>query len=85
MGSNAKNLSALKDMIDDESKFKAIVERFRGEKIYFTGYGEFCTKEERDQAVYDDFRKGMNVVEIADKYEISTSLVYKICEQYCYS
>lgn len=80
---DANNLQILKDIVGDEL-FRVIAERFSGQKIYFSNYSGYCSKEERDAAVYKDMCHGMNIPEIAEKYDISISSVYKIIEHYCY-
>jgi len=76
---NVELLEELRELVGVE-QFKRISEHFKGEKIYFASYGEYISKEERDAVIWKDFIHGMPIPDIADKYGLQSSTVYKIIE-----
>lgn len=77
-----KNVELLVDLKDilGANLFKTFVERHPGEVLYLPKRGEYASKEERDEAIKDDFFDGMSNVELADKYNLSITSIYKIVE-----
>lgn len=77
--SNADKLKVLKDIVGNEL-FKVITEQLNGENIYFSNYGAYHSKRERDEAIKADFFGGMSQQELADKYDLTITSIYKIVE-----
>ncbi len=82
MNKNSRNLKILKDIVGIE-QFKVIAERLNGEHIVFNNHScqGFVSKEEREQAIRKDFFHGLSVWELAEKYGMAVSSIYKITEQ----
>lgn len=79
---NVELLEELRELVGNE-QFKKIIEHFKGQKIYFANYSGYISKEERDDAIWKDFIHDMSVNDIAEKYGLKVSTVYKITENRC--
>lgn len=79
-GKNVRNLQTLKGIVGEEL-FGVIVESLTGENIYFNKRMIHPSKEERDAAIKKDYIYGMELSEIAEKYGLKISSLYKIIEQ----
>ena len=81
MSKNAQNLQILKDIVGVEL-FIVISERLNGEHIAFGNHNcqGFVSKNEQANAIRKEFIHGKSVVELAEKYEMTVSNVYKITE-----
>lgn len=77
---NTENLKTLKNIVGNEL-FSVIIERLKGEHIYFSNFSGFATKEERDSEIRKDFYQGLSVPELAEKYKMKSWSIYKITEQ----
>lgn len=84
MNKNAMNLQVLKDIVGVE-QFIAIAEQLNGEHIVFNNYTcqGFVSKEKQNAAIKKDFYHGMSVDELAKKYDMTVSNVYKITSSSC--
>ncbi len=82
MNKNAQNLQILKDIVGVE-QFIVIAEQLNGEHIVFNNHScqGFVSKEEQAAAIIKDFYKGMSWGELADKYGLTVSALYKIIEK----
>lgn len=74
-------LRILKDIAGEEV-YKQILEKMAGVTVYFpSSKGEWIDKEERNQNLREDFYSGKyEVGDLARKYELSISHVYKIIQ-----
>lgn len=79
MNKNAQNLQILKDIVGVE-QFIIIAEQLNGEHIAFNNHScqGFVSKEEQNVAIKKDFYHGMSVNELAKKYDMTVSNIYKI-------
>lgn len=79
MNKNAQNLQTLKNIVGDE-QFIIIAEQLNGEYIVFNNHScqGFVSKEEQNVAIKKDFYHGMSVNELAKKYDMTVSNIYKI-------
>lgn len=82
MNKNAQNLQILKDIVGVE-QFIVIAEQLNGEHIVFNNHScqGFVSKEEQTAAIMKDFYHGMSWGELADKYGLTVSALYKITEK----
>lgn len=82
MNKNAQNLQILKDIVGTE-QFIVIAERLNGEHLTFNNHScqGFISKDERNEAIMKDFYHGMSWGELADKYGLTVSALYKITEK----
>ena len=81
MNRNSKNLKILQMIVGTEA-FHQIINQLQGESIYISSFSCYPSKQERDQALKDDFYKsGLLIPELCLKYQISECAVYKILEQ----
>ena len=76
-------LKLLKEIIGDAA-YKQVLEQMAGATVYFpTGAGnaEWLDKKQRNMSLKDDFYSGKyEVRDLARKYELSISRVYKIIQ-----
>lgn len=78
MSKNGKQLRKLKDLIGGE-RFREVMKGLQGERVYFSGYSGFITKDERDAAIKRDyFILDSDIPELAHKYDLTQSSIYKI-------
>lgn len=82
MNKNSRNLQILKDIVGID-QFKIIAERLNGEHVVFNNHScqGYVSKEEQNVAIMKDFYHGMSLEELADKYGLTISAVYKITER----
>jgi Mor family transcriptional regulator len=73
------NLKLLEDIVGDDY-FKTICNVMAGENLYIPGHG-YSSKLERNNAIRKDFYHGIDCVNLANKYNLSISQVYKIVEE----
>lgn len=79
MNKNVENLQKLKDIVGAEL-YNVINEQMPGEHIYFNKRSEYPSRRERDAAIKDDFFGGVSITELADKYGLTITSIYKIVE-----
>ena len=73
-------LKKLRELLD-ESTYSAIVSMLAGTTVYFPANAEFTDLEERNLQLRDDFYSGdYEVADLARKYDLSISRVYKILQ-----
>lgn len=73
-------LSKLRELIGDDL-FNKVLSEFAGNMIYFPTNGEWQDKETRNVKLREDYYSGMyEIADLANKYNISISRVYKIIE-----
>lgn len=73
-------LKKLRELLD-ESTYSAIVSTLAGTTVYFPNNTEFTDLEERNLQLRDDFYSGdYEVTDLARKYDLSISRVYKILQ-----
>ena len=79
---NAQNLQILKDIVGTE-QFIVIAERLNGEHLTFNNHScqGFISKDEQKAAIMKDYYHGMTWEELADKYGLTASALYKITEK----
>lgn len=73
-------LKQLRELVD-EATYAAIVSRLAGTTVYFPSNIEFTDLEERNLQIRDDYYSGdYEVADLARKYDLSISRVYKIIQ-----
>ena len=73
-------LKKLRELVD-EATYTAIVSQLAGTTVYFPSNAEFSDLEERNLQIRDDFYSGdYEVADLARKYNLSISRVYKIIQ-----
>jgi Mor family transcriptional regulator len=76
-------LKTLKDIIGDEA-YKKVIEQLGGVTVYFPSAApnaDWVDKEQRNLELKEDFYSGKyEVIDLAKKYELSISRVYKIIQ-----
>lgn len=73
-------LKKLRELVDRET-YHAIVTQLAGTTVYFPSNTEFTDLEERNLQIKDDFYSGQyDVADLARKYNLSISRVYKIIQ-----
>lgn len=76
-------LKTLRDMIGEET-YKQVLEKMAGVTVYFptaTSNAEWMDKEQRNLSLKEDFYSGKyEVGDLARKYDLSISRVYKIIQ-----
>ena len=73
-------LKKLRELVD-ETTYAAIVSQLAGTTVYFPSNTEFSDLEERNLQIRDDFYSGdYEVADLARKYSLSISRVYKIIQ-----
>lgn len=73
-------LKKLRELVD-ETTYTAIVSQLAGATVYFPSHTEFTDLEERNLQIKDDFYSGdYEVADLARKYDLSISRVYKIIQ-----
>lgn len=76
-------LQILKDIIGEEA-YKQVLKEMAGATVYFPAApsgAEWIDKEQRNISLKEDFYSGKyEVVDLARKYELSISRVYKIIQ-----
>lgn len=73
-------LKKLRGLVDKET-YETIVTQLAGTTVYFPSNTEFADLEERNLLLKDDFYSGQyDVADLARKYNLSISRVYKIIQ-----
>ena len=73
-------LKKLRGLVGDAA-FEQIAAELAGTTVYFPSNTEFTDREERNLQIRDDFYSGAyEVAELAQKYELSISRIYKIIQ-----
>ncbi len=73
-------LKKLRELVD-EPTYASIVSMLAGTTVYFPSNTEFTDLEERNLQLRDDFYSGeYEVADLARKYDLSISRVYKILQ-----
>ncbi len=73
-------LKKLRELVD-EATFTSILNQLAGTTVYFPANTEFTDLEERNLSIRDDFYSGeYEVADLARKYDLSISRVYKIIQ-----
>ena len=75
-----KALKRLKDIVGVQ-QYQKILSELSGSTVYFPAETDWSDKDERNERLRDDFYSGKyDVVELARKYDLSISRVYKIIQ-----
>lgn len=77
MNKNEIALNTLKNIIGS-SLFSEVCEKMSGCSLYIPSSSR--NKEERNKEIRFDFYSGLNYLQIAKKYNLSLSQIYKIIE-----
>lgn len=73
-------LKKLRELVD-ETTYTAIISQLAGATVYFPANTEFTDLEERNLQIRDDFYSGnYDVADLARKYDLSISRIYKIIQ-----
>jgi len=73
-------LKKLRELVD-AATYEVIVTHLAGTTVYFPSNTEFPDREERNLQLRDDFYSGdYEVADLARKYDLSISRVYKIIQ-----
>lgn len=73
-------LKKLKELLGGET-YEAVIELLAGTTVYFPANGGFTDLEERNLKIKDDFFSGdYEVTDLARKYDLSVSRIYKIIQ-----
>lgn len=78
---NSKNaLKKLRELLGEEA-YEEVLKTLAGVTVYFPANTEWTDLEERNQRLREDFYSGLfEVSELAKKYNLSISRVYKIIQ-----
>lgn len=75
-----KALKKLRSLVDEKT-YQRIMEELAGATVYFPSNAAFSDREERNLQIKDDFYSGKyEVSDLARKYELSISRVYKLIQ-----
>lgn len=66
-----------------EDKFHEVASALAGERITFPRKFQWLDRDERNQAILCDYYSGLDINELALKYDLSESHIYKIIERRC--
>lgn len=73
-------LKKLRELVD-ESTYSVILSQLSGTTVYFPSHTEFTDLEDRNLQIKDDFYSGdYEVADLARKYDLSISRIYKIIQ-----
>lgn len=73
-------LKKLRELLDHET-YEAVMELLSGTTVYFPANVKFTDLEERNLQIKDDFYSGQyEVTDLAKKYDLSISRIYKIIQ-----
>lgn len=73
-------LKKLRELVD-EATYTAILSQLAGTTVYFPFNTEFTDLEDRNLQIRDDFYSGnYEVLDLARKYHLSVSRIYKIIQ-----
>lgn len=76
---NQDTLNFMRNILGEE-KFMEVASALAGERITFPISYQWLNKEERNKAILYDFYNGIDIPELAEKYDLSESHIYKIVE-----
>ena len=79
---NQDMLDFLKNILG-EDKFQEVASALAGERITFPRSIQWLDKNKRNKAILYDYYGGAEINELATKYELSESHIYKIVEKRC--
>ncbi len=79
---NSENLKVLKRIVGHDLYMEIVKEFGGGPPIYINDWGKgFTSKKDRDGSIRSDYyQQGLSVDDIAEKYDLTKSTVYKIIE-----
>lgn len=73
-------LKKLKELLDSET-YEAVMELLAGTTVYFPANVKYSDLDERNVQIKDDFFSGKyEIVDLAKKYDLSVSRIYKIIQ-----
>lgn len=73
-------LKKLRELLDSET-YEAVVELLAGTTVYFPANVKYSDLDERNLQIKDDFFSGKyEIVDLAKKYDLSVSRIYKIIQ-----
>ncbi len=73
-------LKTLRELVDSAT-YERITAQLAGTTVYFPSNAEFADREERNLQIRDDFYSGnYEVADLARKYDLSISRIYKIIQ-----
>lgn len=73
-------LKKLREILDDET-YKTVMEELAGATVYFPASGTPADRNERNLQLKDDFYSGKyEIADLAHKYDLSISRIYKILQ-----
>ncbi len=81
---NSENLKVLKRIVGHDLYMQIVKEFGGGPPLYVNDWGKgFTSKEDRDRAIRSDYYdQGLSVYDLAEKYNLTRSTVYKIIEHH---
>lgn len=75
-----KALKILRSILDEETYYR-VMEELAGTTVYFPSSGSCIDREERNLQIKDDYYSGKyDISDIARKYNLSISRIYKIIQ-----
>lgn len=77
MNKNEVALNALKSIVGEEM-FKVICDNMAGARLYIKPYTLYQSMVERNNHIKEDFLSGLNLDELAVKYNLSQSRIQDI-------
>ncbi len=81
MSKNGVKLETMKNLLGDEM-FQDILKTFSGERVCFPKLGE-CDRKERNRRIINErWKEAASVSDLAEKYQLSKSQIYKITEEW---
>lgn len=73
-------LKKLRELLDAET-YAAVIGLLAGATVYFPSNTEVSDREERNLQIEEDFYSGQyEIIELAQKYNLSVSRIYKIIQ-----
>ena len=73
-------LKKLRELLDEET-YESVLENLAGATVYFPANAAVTDRQERDLQLKDDYYSGKyEVSDLARKYDLSISRVYKILQ-----
>ena len=79
---NQDMLDFLRNILGEE-KFLEVASALAGERITFPRKYQWLDRDERNQSILWDYYSGYEINELALKYDLSESHIYKIVEKRC--
>lgn len=77
---NQDTLDFIRNIVGEE-KFMEVAAALAGERVSFPKSFQWLDKTERNKAIQSDLYGGAEIAELARKYDLSESHVYKIVEK----